>query len=90
MDLSSPQVRAERVDLATGRAATQPQETPKSVQPTRSAWTIGGHREIARSPNMSRVVEALAQKRSAEGDNRRMPALHAYNKLIAIKFSLTD
>jgi hypothetical protein len=39
---------------------------------------------------MSRVVEALAQKRSAEGDNRRMPGLHAYNKLIAIKFSLAD
>src|SRR5580692_9417069 len=34
MDLSSPQVRAERVDLATGQAATQPQETLKSVQPT--------------------------------------------------------
>jgi hypothetical protein len=39
---------------------------------------------------MPRVVEALAQKRSAEDDNRRMPGLHAYNKLIAIKFSLAD
>jgi len=39
---------------------------------------------------MSRVVEALAQKRSAEGDNRRMPGPQAYNKPIAIKFSLAD
>src|ERR1700704_5888181 len=31
---------ADGIDLATGRAGAQPQETPNSVQPARSAWTV--------------------------------------------------